>query len=416
MRCRSHDYLYQRAESRFWWLRLQYPKAMGRRPLQKSLGTADRSEAGIKALPLIQQHKLDLWEFRNRKDERFKLTATRKWPLGESMLEDGTRIISTEWSALFIKDGALMKEERDQWHVNLDARFDSEPYEQAAEKEAATPKPKATDSDLALLDEYLRYKGHETTGSYAAEARSTWAEFKVFTGGKPIKDCDRTDGRAYVDFLRSKDLKTATVVKRVNFLAAPINHANETGDLKGNPFFKVVDHKDDKLERLCFDADDMALANAQMLPKLGKDERLMWLILAATGMRHSEAFAIREEFREDGIRYVRVGKKTDSSKRRVPLPDCLLPHLPTKITGPLFEDPNLKNISKNLLRAVRRVVTKDKRKVVYSLRHRVHTRLREIECPIDVQKEIVGHENGDHGNYGKFSIALLKRWIDEINY
>jgi hypothetical protein len=45
--------------------------------------------------------------------------------------------------------------------------------------------------------------------------------------------------------------------------------------------------------------------------------------------------------------------------------------LPRKITGPLFEDPSLKNISKNLLRAVRRVVTKDKRKVVYSLRRAV---------------------------------------------
>jgi hypothetical protein len=32
------------------------------------------------------------------------------------------------------------------------------------------------------------------------------------------------------------------------------------------------------------------------------------------------------------------------------------------------------------------------RKVVYSLRHRVHTRLREIGCPIDIQKEIVGFE------------------------
>jgi integrase len=411
---RTADYLYQRPGSQNWWIKFQYPREMNRTKLQKSLGTPDRAEAEIKALPLIQQHKLDLWEFRNRKEDRFKLAATRKWPLGESMLEDGTRIISTEWSALFIKDGALVKEERDQWHVNLDPRFDPEPYERAAEKEAAKPKSKPVDNDLALLDEYLRFKGHDPEGAYAAEARSTWAEFYAFTRGKLIKDCDRTDGRAYVDFLRGKDLKTATVVKRVNFLAAPINHANATGDLKGNPFFKVVDHKDDKLERLCFDADDMALANAHMLPKLGQDERLMWLILAATGMRHSEAFAIREEFREDGIRYVRVGKKTDSSKRRVPLPDCLLPHLPAKIFSPLFEDPSLKNISKNLLRAVRRTVTKDERKVVYSLRHRVHTRLRAIGCPIDVQKEIVGHENGDHGNYGKFAIATLKPWIDQI--
>ncbi|CAX25029.1 putative integrase [Methylorubrum extorquens DM4] len=406
---KSVGYLYKKRDSTNWWIKLQYPASTGRPMVRKSLGTADRIEAEIIALPMIQQHKRDLYFLRQNVTRKLQVGAVRtRYPLGDSTLADGTKVFATQMTAVLIRDGVLVAQE-DNFLLDLTdvtRTFDPE--------EAAKPKPEPVDNDLALLDEYLRFKGHDPESAYAAEARSTWAEFKAFTGGKLIKDCDRTNGRAYVAFLRGKDLKTATVVKRVNFLAAPINHANETGDLKGNPFFKVVDHKDDKLERLCFDADDMALANAHMLPKLGKDERLMWLILAATGMRHSEAFAIREEFREDGIRYVRVGKKTDSSKRRVPLPDCLLPHLPAKITGPLFEDPNLKNISKNLLRAVRRGVTKDKRKVVYSLRHRVHTRLREIGCPQDIQKEIVGHKNGDHGNYGTFALRTLKPWIDQI--
>ncbi|MEG9502594.1 MAG: hypothetical protein MIN69_12170 [Methylorubrum extorquens] len=403
---KSVGYLYKKPDSANWWIKLQYPASMGRSMVRKSLGTSDRAEAEIKALPMIQAHKMDLLEEANRRGRRFKVQAIQtKHPVGFSKLPDGTEVFADNVTAKFLKDGVLIGQE-DNFILNLTQRFEP--------SDAPKPKPKPVDNDVELLDEYLRFRGHDPEGAYAAEARSTWAEFKAFTGGKLIEDCDRTDGRAYVEFLRGKGLKTATVVKRVNFLAAPINHANETGDLKGNSFFKVVDHKDDKLDRLCFDANDMALAQGHMLPKLGKDERLMWIILATTGMRHSEAFSIREEFEEGGIRYVRVGAKTESSKRRVPLPDCLLPHLPRKITGPLFEDPSLKNISKNLLRAVRRVVTKDKRKVVYSLRHRVHTRLREIGCPIDIQKEIVGHGNGDHGNYGTFGIRTLKPWIDQI--
>jgi integrase len=286
-----------------------------------------------------------------------------------------------------------------------------------SEQPTLKPDPKSVDNDFALLDEYIRFKGHKPNGAYAAEAKSTWEEFKHFSAGKLLKDCTRSDGIAFVQHLRKRGLKTATVVKKVNFLAAPINHGNETGDASGNPFFRVIDRKNDALQRLCFDNHDMKLCRDHMLPLLERDERLMWLFLATTGMRHSEAFSIREEFCEGLIRFVRVGQKTDTSRRSVPLPDCLLPHIPRKIDQPMFEDSSLKNISKNLLRALRRVGINDHRKVVYSLRHRAHTRLREAECPDDIQREIVGHETGEaHVQYGRYPIRVVKTWIDVIGY
>ena len=51
-------------------------------------------------------------------------------------------------------------------------------------------------------------------------------------------------------------------------------------------------------------------------------------LLASTGMRLSEAFEIDSEDKERGVRYVMVGKKTEQSLRRVPLPATVLPHLP----------------------------------------------------------------------------------------
>jgi hypothetical protein len=39
------------------------------------------------------------------------------------------------------------------------------------------------------------------------------------------------------------------------------------------------------------------------LHKLGDDDQLLWILLAQTGMRLSEPFAIEEEFRQDGVRF-----------------------------------------------------------------------------------------------------------------
>ena len=63
---------------------------------------------------------------------------------------------------------------------------------------------------------------------------------------------------------------------------------------------------------------------------------MLFRLLATTGMRLSEAFEIDGEMKERGVRYVIVGKKTEQSLRRVPLPAAVLPYLPKSIKGPLF--------------------------------------------------------------------------------
>jgi integrase len=425
---RHGKYLYRRAGSPNWYLRLVYPpelhKLRGKR-VEESLGTTDWDEALHDALPRIQQHKADLLMVRSMMRHQTMATEFVHQPGREYHQPDGSKIVATAKDLIHIgADGAFIKvepnrpRERTIWQTTpAEAQALGLPVEKMS---FAKPKPQSKgpepDPDHAILEDFLALE--KRNRFYDAEARRVWAEFKEFVGGKALKDCTRTDGRAFAEHLRKmKGLKTATIVKYVNYLAAPINHANEIGDLKGNPFFKVITRVDDAEERIDFSDDDMRLMREEMLPKLGRDERLLWLVLASTGMRHSEAFSIREEFVEEGIRYVKVGGKTVSSVRQVPLPDCLIPHLPARITGPLFEDLSLKNVGKNLLRAVRRVGITDSRKVVYSLRHRAHTRLRNAECDGDVQRAIVGHETGEsHVKYGQFPIRVLRRWINEIKF
>ena len=97
-------------------------------------------------------------------------------------------------------------------------------------------------------------------------------------------------------------------------------------------------------------------------------------------MRLSEAFEIDGELKERGCRYVVVGKKTEQSLRRVPLPAGVLTHLPKAIKGPLFAGTEAA-ASKRLNRFLNDVGIADPRKVVHSLRHRAQDRLRAAGCP-----------------------------------
>ncbi len=163
-----------------------------------------------------------------------------------------------------------------------------------------------------------------------------WALFKTLTDGKPLKDCDRDDGRKLVAHFEAQGLKSATIEKKIAWLNAAVNLAIREGQLKFNPFASIVPRVRDKTRRLPLaDADMRAIK--RNLGRLDEADQVLVCLLASTGMRLSEAFEIDGEEKERGVRYVIVGKKTEQSLRRVPLPAAVLPYLPKSIKGPLFD-------------------------------------------------------------------------------
>ncbi|MGA8616012.1 MAG: hypothetical protein WB760_30865, partial [Xanthobacteraceae bacterium] len=60
---RKTDYLFQRPGSANWYIKLQGP---GVHRIEKSLGTSDRRQADILALPMIAEHKARLLAARPR--------------------------------------------------------------------------------------------------------------------------------------------------------------------------------------------------------------------------------------------------------------------------------------------------------------------------------------------------------------
>ncbi len=417
---RKTDYLFQRPGSSNWWIKLQSP---GKR-VEKSLGTRDKKEAEIIALPMVAHHKAALLAALPRMETVWRYEYEPSADMQDA--SNGERVLASATELKFYgPDGKLLRTTPNGGPsfriVNLQHRlgipFVDERMIGLTEEAGARTKPK-TDDDK-VLETYIEHR--KITGYIEREARDVWALFKTLTDGKPLKDCDRDDGRKLVAHFEAQGLKSATIEKKIAWLNAAVNLAIREGRLKFNPFASIVPRVRDKTRRLPLaDADMKAIK--RNLARLNEADQLLVRLLASTGMRLSEAFEIDDEEKERGVRYVIVGKKTEQSLRRVPLPAAVLPHLPKSINGPLFDrsknaDPS-DAASKRLNRFLDDCGIVDKRKVVHSFRHRAQDRLRAAECPEDIRWSILGHEEETVADsYGTgFSVPQLKKWIDKIGF
>jgi integrase len=407
------DYLFQRPGSDNWWIKLR----SGGRRLERSLGTSDRRQAEVLALPLIAQHKATLLAARPRLESfwQHKLEPGRK-----HVAPDGGEIIATDRELLYLgHNGSIIRTESNggpAYRLIADRLTTNSLI--GAYREAFAPRQKAPtkNGDDDLLETYLAHRN--VTGYYERETRNVWALYKQLTNSKHLKDADRDDGRKLVAHFEAEGLKSATIEKKVGWLNAMAHLAIKEGRLKFNPFASVVPKRNDGQRRLPLNDEDMKTIKRN-LDKLDESEQLLIRLLASTGMRLSEAFEIDGEEKERGVRYVVVGKKTEQSLRRVPLPACVLPHVPKSIKGQLFvsddRDPP-DAASKKLNRFLDDCGIDDPRKVVHSLRHRAQDRLRAAECPEDIRWAILGHEKRTvAAGYGEgFSLPVLSKWIDKI--
>jgi len=437
MSMRKRDYLFKRNGSQYWRVRFQ----MDGRSIEQSLKTTDRREAELAALPMIAEHKAKLLAMRPRLEPAW----VKQYQPGLHVTPDGERLFATERELHHLDaDGAVIRREPNggpgQSLVNLPlgavihfgnpTRPISElrrmgPVFDVSKMDRPTPPTK--NGDDAILESYLKHAN--ITGHFEREARNVWAIYKTLTDSKPLKDADRDDGRKLVKHFLDQEpkLKRATIEKKIGWLNAAVHFAMKENKLRFNPFSGILPKlsKEEKLllkrqRRLPLDDADMKVIRTN-LKQLDASDQLLLRLLACTGMRLSEAFEIDSEQVERRCRFVIVGRKTDESERRVPLPAAFLPFLPKTITGPLFprttRDPP-DAASKRLNRFLDDCGIADPRKVVHSLRHRAQDRLRAAGCPEDIRWAILGHEEETvAAGYGEgFPVPQLKKWIDKIGF
>lgn len=416
------DYLFRRPGSKNWWVRFVYPKDMHEthgRGYRKSLETADRREAEIRALPLIHEHKRKLQQFHNERNGIILTTGrSLRYPLGEHTTDAG-RFIATPEKVYFLDEtGQIVRTQANGEVLRITTDFEPAEISPAVAHLSLTPNkskpvPARRNGDDAILETWIAH--NNITGFLKDEARAVWSTFQTIVG-KPLKDCTRDDGRKLAGHYFEQGNKSATVDKKVGHLRAAVNLAISENKLKFNPFSGVVKKVNDRTDRLPLDEIDMKLVRDQF-DELSQEDRLLWVLLANTGMRLGEAWHIDEEFAESNVRFVIIGTKTDQSLRRVPLPEAVLPYLDKKISGRLFTDTE-KNSGRRLNRFIRRIGIEDRRKVLHSLRHRAKDRLRANECPLDIQYQLLGHEDETvASDYGLgYPVIKLKYWLDTIGW
>ena len=404
-RQRKGGYLFQRPGSAHWWIKLQAPSN-----IKRSLGTPERLEAEILAMPLIAQHKARL--LANAAPPAGITWQHEYEPGRQHPGPDGGTIVATERELLYLdQDGRIRIR-----GPNGGPLAFAVPGANVGGPVGHSRRPTLAvrSADDAILDTYLKHAG--LNQRIEKEARDTWALYKTLTNNKPLKDADREDGRKLVAFFEGRGLKSATIRKKIGWLTAAVKLEmdNKEPRLKFNPFSGVVPRRDDKNDRLPLDSADMKAIRGG-LAGLAKSDQVLLRLLASTGLRLGEAFQINSEATERGCRYVVIGSKTAQSRRRVPLPAAVLPFLPKPIRGPLFNG-GAPAASKRLNRFLRDVGIDDRRKVVHSFRHRAKDRLRAAGCPMDVQYELLGHEDTTvAAGYGKGSpVPMLRKWIDKI--
>ena len=406
---RRTDYLFLRPGSRNWQVKLQSPT--GR--VERSLGTADRVQAEILALPMIAEHKVKLLEARPRLETIWKHDYE---PDREHIGPDGDRVIAADRELIHLdSEGRITRRSPNGGPAHqLVGRQKLTVRSLAEAFTGVRPRRQERTADDAIIETYLEHA--DITGHSERETRAVWALYKQLTDSKPLKDATRDDGRKVVQHFESQGLRSATIQKKITWLNAAVNLAIKESKLTFNPFSSVVPKRDDKQKRLPLSETDIKNAKREF-GQLDENDQLLFRLLAATGMRLSEAFEIDGELKEGGCRYVIIGKKTPQSHRRVPLPAAVLPYLPKVIKGPLFEG-GTPAASKQLNKFIRRIGIVDKGKVVHSLRHRAQDRLRAAGCPVDYRWALLGHEVETVAEgYGLgFPVPLLKRWIDRIGF
>ena len=418
---RNSGYLFRKNGSPNWSIRLQ----RNGKDVIKSLGTSDKLAAEALAAPIIGDHKTALLAARPR------LTASRFTlePGQEHIGEDGAPIIATAENLIFLDhDRKFVKVEPNSPADKLEnlpmgavIHFGN-PTRSLVKLRRIGPvidmskieHPPTRNGDDAVLETYIKHAN--VSGHFEREARVVWALFKTLTNGKALRDCDRDDGRKLVAHFEAEGLKSATIQKKLMWANAACNLAIREGRLKFNPFSSVVPKRDDKVTRLPLSDADVKACKGD-LDKLSESDQLLFRVLATTGMRLSEAFEVDGEEKERGCRFVIVGKKTEQSLRRVPLPAGALPFLPDKIKGPLFAGTEAA-ASKRLNRFLRDCGIADPRKVLHSLRHRAQDRLRAAGCPQDVRWALLGHEEKTvAAGYGEgFPVTMLREWVNKIGF
>ncbi len=250
-------------------------------------------------------------------------------------------------------------------------------------------------------------------------------------GDREISDYTREDVRAFLGYMQQREVKTATVRRRLNSLSAIFNYSYAELDIdQRNPFTRVIIPKEGKdvTKRGVFTSEQLVDGYISALSS-GSTVKLLMPILGETGCRLAEIVGLRVEDvdLEDEVLHIRPNDKrrlkTTGSERSLPLVGHALDAV-RLVMNKADEDwlfpQYIKEDGCYATHASNALAKWTKRRwgmTAHSLRHTMRDRLRAAEVPLEAIDQIGGWSSVSNigSRYGQgYSVEHLRQYMDRI--
>lgn len=296
---------------------------------------------------------------------------------------------------------------------------------------ASVPKEKLTLTKA--FDVYAEFKSADSNKKLQNSLIKTQEDLRAALGAVKLSklsvtDLTREDALKYRDYLLQR-ISPNSVTRYINIVRAVVNHLiDERGLIMKNPFqnLKVKGAGNTSADRLSLSPQEASQAYKAMGPR--EDLRAIYLALWETGARMAEITGLQVQDVSQKERCIRIrtnsirGLKTSSSARTLPISDTLLSTLRTLQQGKDDTDPLFVkygrtggNTAASALMMKRfRTVIPDTKKSLHSLRHKKKDDLRNIGCPEEISKAILGHSSSEVASrYGSgYTLSTLRDWME----
>jgi integrase len=279
-------------------------------------------------------------------------------------------------------------------------------------------------------EQYIEERGRSDDKKFCQGIRLSFQVLIDILGDQRPCEYYKPDVRTLIKGMETLGWKSATIKRRLQNIRAAFNKISDYHDIdddKGHPFknLDIPNEGEDAHERQDFSIAELH----QIREKLKGDDTELALIIGIvmdTGVRVSECVGLMADdiVLDVDIPYLNIHRnsfrrlKTKNSTRFIPLAGGALDaaiiavaKVKNKLMFPRYIDQakgKVKNdVASNALNN-RLSTLIDERKTMHSFRHTMQTRLRDVECPEDVRKELMGWQKDVSKNYGSPSDLKIK--------
>lgn len=288
---------------------------------------------------------------------------------------------------------------------------------------------------FTLSDALLVYFQNHTKGNdsaFIAKTKRDWDTLIAMFGDIDFASLSRIQhGRAVIDHLLGRGLKTQTVRRMLNTIRAVAQSAIKEREMaKANPFKELNIQGEGRDKKPKSVAPQAAISEVihEMYGAEVKPIPLIIIMQAELGTRIGEVsgLSVDDLHLDVDIPYVHFrehpwrGLKTDESERRVPLVGYALKAATIALTLPrqgngLFECYAKIRGNDNASAAANKRLKKWGL-TTHSFRHGMKDRLRSAGCPKDIRDAIQGHASGDVAEtYGEgHTLHTMREWLLKV--